>query len=1069
MPKYCGIHMAALIFSLYAFGTSPAAGAATVTVDGAATRQTIEGFGGAEGWLFPPNETIRSQIFDELGVSQLRFRMLPPTEQDGNEYNGNEGVDNDNDDPFVIDWGKVRTGYFDVAPLLRAGQSRGVRLIATNHSVPVWMSTGNKTEGNKAILRPGYEDELIEHMLIWIKGLQIYQNVRLDYVCIHNEPEVTWANGSWLYYDAPRFRDMVKRLGARLRAEGLTTKIFGPETTAITGMAPGGYTDQICQDPVARGYLDRLACHTYCSGSSPDDTIPMWQAAAGVAAAHGKKIWETEFSPGASYGEALRFAQYLHMALVYGGVTAWHAYELYRDPSANPAAFELIGMSGPHPSFYTMKQYFRYVRPDAVRVDATSSDTNLLVTAFTHAGQGTFTTVMINRDTTVAKTVTCSLTNLSGNVASLQQFRTSATENCLDVGRVTVSGGNFVATIPAQSIVTFTGAVGSQPGALQFTSDDWRTTEDSGSSPLIIAVTRTGGASGAVSVKYATSDGTGRAGVNYTAATGTLSWADGDVANQTFSVTPLDDGVTSGNKTINLTLSSPTGGAGLGTPSVALLTIEERAGAVKYSTAAFSVSETGGVATVTVSRTGGSAAGPVSVGYQTMDRTAKAGVDYVAVSGTLSWGDRDTTNKTFSVPILDDAVYKGDRTVTLALSNPTGGARLSPLFPGPTLTIVEDDPAPAAGALVLGSSGFYDGRYRVLESSVGFLTPQDPPVTCVVKRVGGSLGAVSVNYATGNGTATAGADYTAATGTLSWANGDTGDKFFTVSPLYDTAYEGDETVNLTLSNPTGGAVLTPQSTNNLIILDNDLPPAAGSLQFSVPSYGVGEGAGTATVKVTRTSGSAGAVSVKYATSNGTATAGVDYAATTGTLSWADGDWTSKTFTVAIADDASYEGDETVYLVLSNPTGGTALSQPRASMLTIAENELRDSDADGMPDAWEIAYFGGTNNTPRGDPASDWDGDGLLNLQEYTAGTNPTNPADAIKVEEFRLTAQPPKSFLVWDTATGRWYSVYSGTGSPSMWTNGIYGVSGDGAQKSFTNADGSPGRWFFRLGVRLQP
>lgn len=102
--------------------------------------------------------------------------------------------------------------------------------------------------------------------------------------------------------------------------------------------------------------------------------------------------------------------------------------------------------------------------------------------------------------------------------------------------------------------------------------------------------------------------------------------------------------------------------------------------------------------------------------------------------------------------------------------------------------------------------------------------------TITVQRILGDDGAVSVQYATGNGTAQAGSDYTAKSGTLSWADSDDASKTFTVSITNDTAAEGNETVNLTLSNPTGGAELVTPSSATLTITDNDgnpgNPPAA---------------------------------------------------------------------------------------------------------------------------------------------------------------------------------------------------------------------------------------------------
>src|SRR4029077_9902940 len=91
-------------------------------------------------------------------------------------------------------------------------------------------------------------------------------------------------------------------------------------------------------------------------------------------------------------------------------------------------------------------------------------------------------------------------------------------------------------------------------------------------------------------------------------------------------------------------------------------------------------------------------------------------------------------------------------------------------------------------------------------------------------RTGGTSGAVSVHYATSDGTATAGSDYTAASGTLTFADGEAS-KTFTVTILDDTAVEGNETVNLTLSGPTGGATLGTLASATLTIVDNDTATA----------------------------------------------------------------------------------------------------------------------------------------------------------------------------------------------------------------------------------------------------
>lgn len=136
------------------------------------------------------------------------------------------------------------------------------------------------------------------------------------------------------------------------------------------------------------------------------------------------------------------------------------------------------------------------------------------------------------------------------------------------------------------------------------------------------------------------------------------------------------------------------------------------------------------------------------------------------------------------------------------------------------------------------------------------------------------------------------------------------------------------------------------------------PVANGTLQFSASGYSVSEGAGTATITVTRTGGSDGAIGVTYATSDGTATAGSDYTATTGNLSWAAGDAASKSFAVAITDDGTAEADETVTVTLSAPTGGATLGVPANATLTIVDDDTSTGagGAIGAPTLGEFARW-----------------------------------------------------------------------------------------------------------------
>ncbi|MBX6313452.1 MAG: right-handed parallel beta-helix repeat-containing protein [Isosphaeraceae bacterium] len=227
-----------------------------------------------------------------------------------------------------------------------------------------------------------------------------------------------------------------------------------------------------------------------------------------------------------------------------------------------------------------------------------------------------------------------------------------------------------------------------EPGTFTFSAPTYTVSE---SGPVAtITVTRTGGRGGTVSVHVATSDGTATAGMDYIPAALTLTFAPGQTS-QTFNIGIIDDNIYEGNETVNLALSSPTGGARLGTPSSAVLTIidNEPPPALSISDASVIEGDSGTVnALFTVSLSVPSAL-PISVNYTTADGTATAGVDHIATRGTLTFA-LGQTSQTLAVPVLGDLLVEGDETASLILSDPTNGAVLGAHHIG-TLTIIDDD------------------------------------------------------------------------------------------------------------------------------------------------------------------------------------------------------------------------------------------------------------------------------------------------------------------------------------------------------------------------------------------
>ncbi len=251
------------------------------------------------------------------------------------------------------------------------------------------------------------------------------------------------------------------------------------------------------------------------------------------------------------------------------------------------------------------------------------------------------------------------------------------------------------------------------PGTLQFSQANYSVNE--GNVSAQITVNRINGTDGAVSISYATSNGTAAAGSDYTAASGTLSWASGDGAPKTFDITIQDDALVEGNETIALALTNATGGATIGSQATSTLTIADndsapvaQPGTVQFSAATASANENGGSVTLTLTRTNG-ADGAISVSVASGGGSAAAGADYTAVSQTVSWANGDSAAKTVALTIADDSLDEPNETVVLALSNATGGATLGAVATA-TVTIVDNDPAPPGPATQsVSARGSYGG------------------------------------------------------------------------------------------------------------------------------------------------------------------------------------------------------------------------------------------------------------------------------------------------------------------------------------------------------------------------
>ena len=473
------------------------------------------------------------------------------------------------------------------------------------------------------------------------------------------------------------------------------------------------------------------------------------------------------------------------------------------------------------------------------------------------------------------------------------------------------------ATIGTQSTATLN--ILDNDSTLQFSAPVFRVNED-GTTFSAVTVTRTGSTLGAVSANINLTNGTATAPGDYNPTPIAVNFAAGDNTPKFLNIPIVNDTLVEPTESINLTLVNPTGNATIGTQGTARLDILDNDSTLQFSAPTFSANEDGTpIAALTVTRIG-NAIGAVSATVSLADGSAIAPADYTGTPILVNFADGDTAAKVVNIPIVNDTLVEPTENLTLTLGSPTGNASIGTQGTA-TFDIIDND----------STLQFSAPTFRIRENGI-------PVAAVTVTRTGSNVDAVSATVNLSNRTAIAPGDYANTPISVNFAAGDSAPKVVNLPIIDDTLVEPNETINLSLVNPTGNATIGTQSTAITTIVDND-----STLQFSAPFFSVNEdGTPVAAVTVTRTGNALGAVSAFVNLSDGTATAGLDYTNGLIAVNFASGDLAPKTITIPIIDDVFPDGlffplDETVNLSLVNPTGATIGTQSTAVM-TIVDND-----------------------------------------------------------------------------------------------------------------------------------
>ena len=495
-------------------------------------------------------------------------------------------------------------------------------------------------------------------------------------------------------------------------------------------------------------------------------------------------------------------------------------------------------------------------------------------------------------------------------------------------------------------------------------------------------------------------------GVDYTASATSITINSGSTSNST-TITNDDDALFEGNETVVIDITGVTNGTEDGVQQATYTIIDnESAPNVTFELLGIynPTSEDGGVAYVSAELD--AASGVTTTVPVSFSGSATQGTDYSISSSNIVIDPGDTKDS-ISVTGLTDAFIEGDESIVVDMGAPTNGNEDG--VQQVSFTLTDEDAATISIADVStneGASGATVFTFTVTATTgAGVTIP----------------GGFTVDYATSNGTATAGSDYTAASGTLTFSGTSNETQTFTVTVAGDEVVEADETFTATLSNivVSGGRDVSFSDATAIGTITND-----DVATVTIADVAVDENSGTATITLTVDNAVDGGFDVDVSTSDGTATtADSDYTSVTNfTQTFAGTAAEQETFTVTLGSDTKVETDETVTISMSSPSPATVdagdidisddatLTLDNDDQATVTIANVSGDEDDGaitLTAILDVAVDGGFDID-----VSTTDGSATTADNDYTAVTNFTLTFDGFASEQETFTVTPTSDATV---------------------------------------------------------
>jgi len=423
----------------------------TLVIDCATRYQTIEGFGAACAFWDASSAAVyadpgfQERIVNDLGLTILRFEVNP-------QLQAKEDLDATGTlDLAKFDFNALTTAG-NLATALQPRVGPDFKVIASVWSPPAWMKTNGSTR-NGGTLRVDRVPHFAKYCLGLCKGFEKTYGVPLYALSLQNEPLFAEPYDSCVY-TAEQLRDVTRAVRGAITNRDVSTRLMGHEDVGC-GFAQR-YLNLLA--PTVRDVpdgLDFFCIHGYAGdGKTAETGRRNWAALHDGLASYNHELWMTETSGHAfdSWGGGMAVARHIHESLVYGHCSAWLYWQLTMPHGKVGYALCMDGQ--PTVKYHAAKHFFRYVRPQAVRVAATPDTAAVNVSAFVHDGDRTVTVVLINNLRTPRR-ATLRVTGAPWPVTTFSAVASTRERSGTPLGDVAVNAhGAFTIEAPAESVLT---------------------------------------------------------------------------------------------------------------------------------------------------------------------------------------------------------------------------------------------------------------------------------------------------------------------------------------------------------------------------------------------------------------------------------------------------------------------------------------------------------------------------------------------------------------------------------------------------------------------------------------